>query len=196
MDIEEKYLVPEPVLFNCIKHHAGYVSMFTGELINDLNTLGNSQMDLYTGNIPPARIAQEVTDYLRERNILQPDAYFSWLKSLKSQYGRISLSDKSEWVLLPGKIPGRHVHIHPARYSLFTIRVRSETIKSAIATLYYCNKYGKDHTDLNTINEARVKLLALSPVREVNPQRGLGKVLSILIDAGRMDITGFRQGAG
>ncbi|HOW39864.1 MAG TPA: hypothetical protein PL123_04920 [Bacteroidales bacterium] len=57
------YQIPEPVLFNPLKHHLGFIREFAGpdwdkqrkvsdnELIKELKHLGNSVMDVYTGKL-------------------------------------------------------------------------------------------------------------------------------------------------
>lgn len=191
MLINNDFGTPFPVLFNCIKHHSGYVSEFIRSIDitcpDDLqllkgafNIIGSSQMDLYTGKLMPMQIAGEITSWLKTKELLNKSVYLSWLNTAKLKYREIKLSDGSVWVLLPGKTAGRHVHIHPGRYSRFTVRVRSETLKTAIAVLCFCNCHGKDHTNLKVINEARTELLDLSPVKEVSLQRGLGKMIGIL----------------
>ena len=211
MDNQLFHIVPEPLLFNCLKHHAGYVAEFirsfddparpavkkpgspgikdhcgkfeaeTGKrLREELIIIGKSQMDLYTGRLSPGRIAEEITVYLKSKDLLKKEKYLSRISEASSSFIETRLSDSSVWVLLPGKMPGRHVHIHPGRHSPLTMRIRSETLKTAIAVLCYCNRYGKDHSDLDVINEARTKLLELSPVKEVNPGRGLGRMIEIL----------------
>ena len=211
MDNQHSHIVPEPILFNSLKHHAGYVAGFIRgfsdhlrpagkmpgspgikESCSDLETeaakrlreklliIGKSQMDLYTGRLSPGRIAEEITGYLKLKDLINKEKYLRSISQTQLSFMETRLSDNSVWVLLPGKIPGRHVHIHPGRHSPLTIRVRSETLKTAIAVLCYCNRYCKDHYDLDVINRARTKLLELSPVKEVNPKRGLGKMIEIL----------------
>jgi hypothetical protein len=211
MDNQLSHNVTEPILFNSLKHHAGYVAEFIRKfsdtfrpackmpessgikefccdfeaeagkrLREELLIIGKSQMDLYTGRLSPGRIAEEITGYLKSKDLLKKEKYLGGISQTHLSFMEIRLSDSSVWVLLPGKIPGRHVHIHPGRHSPLTMRVRSETLKTAITVLCYCNRFGKDHSDLDVINKARTKLLELSPVKEVNPGRGLGRMIEIL----------------
>ena len=142
--------------------------------------IGKSQMDLYTGNLTPRQIAGEITRYLKSKNILEKEDYLNWISSAVNSYIKPGLSDGSVWVLLPGKTAGRHIHIHPGRYSPFTLRVRSETLKTSIAVLCYCKHYRSNPLEIRVINEVRVKLLDLSPVKEVERDRGLGRMIRIL----------------
>ena len=211
MDNQHSHIVPEPLLFNGLKHHAGYVAEFIRgfcdifspagntpgspeikEYQGDFETeagkrlreklliIGKSQMDLYTGRLCPFQIAEEIRGYLKAKDLIKKEKYLGRIRQPQSSFIETRLSDNSVWVLLPGMMPGRHVHIHPGRHSPLTIRVRSETLKTAIAVLCYCKRYGKDHSDLDAINKARINLLELSPVKEVHPNRGLGRMIEIL----------------
>ncbi len=174
-------------MLNCLKHHAGYISGFisgykvdASGLEEQLLVLGKSQMDLYTGDLSPAQVTGEIKSLIGIKLTASERAYLSWLEETSGRYRELSLSDSSMWILLPGKEKGRYVHVHPGRWSPYTMRVRSETLKSAIATLIYCRLHGGDCSGLNVINEARVQLLGLSPVKEAGPRRGLGRMISIL----------------
>ncbi len=181
------YNLPKPLLLNCLKHHAGYVAGFIRNFDSPLSSvgaklacIGKSQMDLYIGSLSTPDIFREITCYLKRKRLLEEAAYIHWINSSSSLYRKTLLSDGAVWIFLPGKVAGRYVHIHPGRYSPFTMRVRSETLKTAIAVLCYSKRYDKDHTDPEVINEARTKLLDLSPVRSVNAQKGTGKLIRIL----------------
>ncbi len=180
--------IPRPLLFNCMKHHAGYIARFIsgfskGSLpsLNEyLSPVGKSQMDLYTGSLGPHEISSEIKGFLHSRNLLDKEPYLRWLESPGAEFREAKLSDNSVWILLPGKIAGRHIHIHPGRYSPFTVRVRAETLRTAIAVLIYCRLHGGSCHSLTAVNEARQRLLEQSPVKEVSSRRGLGRVIAIL----------------
>ncbi len=180
--------VQGPLLFNCMKHHAGFIASFISSfrgsslpsLKEHLSPIGKSQMDLYTGSLEPHEISSEIKDFLHARDLLGEKSYLQWLAGSGVKYREAKLSDESVWVFLPGKITGRHVHIHPGRYSPFTIRVRSETLRTAIAVLIYCRLHGGNCHSLAVVNEARERLLELSPVKEVSSRRGLGRMIAIL----------------
>jgi hypothetical protein len=186
--------VPEPFLFNPLKHHAGHISGFIRDLIkcpaysdeklkNELLLIGKSQTDLYTGREKPVAIALQIRDFLEERGLSGENTYLAWLGPDNPGYRKIRLNDESEWILLPGKIPGRWIHIHPARYSRYSIRVRAETLKTAIGAIYYSGKHGLNHFDLNVVNLVRTGLLNQSPIKELSPHRGTGRIIRILEDS-------------
>lgn len=193
MCFDYKYTIPEPVLFNPVKHHAGFICDFIKKkaamgnvydqktLKADLSIIGKSQMDLYTGSIPPFEIAGEIKKYLTNNILFMKPDYLAWIGKAKASFRTTTLTDGSLWVLLPGEIPGRWVHIHPGRHSTHTVRVRAETLKTAIAAIYYCTRHGADCYDLSVINIVRTSLLGLSPMKEVSVEKGTGKVIGILL---------------
>jgi hypothetical protein len=192
------WIVPEPFLFNPLKHHAGYISSLISKsdydqntdksFVTDLKSIGRSQMDLYTGTIPPREIAYEIREQLKNNGLITINNYLHWIGSEMSGFRTITLSDRSLWILLPGKIPGRWIHFHPGRYSPCTARVRSENLKTAIATLYFCKKHGRSPDDIQTINHVRVTMLGLSPVKNIVPEKGTGRLIKLLsgIGSGKM----------
>lgn len=184
-------LLPFPVLMNPLKHHAGYIIDYINrieiisaagveKLKTDLKEIGKSQMDLYSGNLSLEEIAEGIKLFLNSNHLLEKKAYILWLNSSGQRFRTITLMDGSKWILLPGNLPVRWVHIHPARYSPFTLRVRSDTLKTAIAVICYCNNYGPGYPDLNVINQTRINLLHLSPMKEISPEKGTGKLIRIL----------------
>ena len=186
--------IPEPFLFNPLKHHAGYISDFIKKIVAgpqmkadilqaELNIIGKSQTDLYTGKTGISKITDEIWKFLEHNRIIKESDYLSWLGQDKPAYRTLTIKDGSQWVLLPGKNSGRWIHIHPARYSPFTIRVRSETLKTAIALIYHCYKHGTGLYNLNVINHVRMSLLNLSPMKDISPHKGTGKIIRILSKA-------------
>jgi hypothetical protein len=183
--------IPEPVMLNGMKHHAGFLADFisnfdaeandnVAQLNNEIAIIGNSQMDFYTGILQPLQIGLEVYDFLDKNRILDKLSYLTFLEKQGKPYRVIFLSDGSGWVLLPGKLKDRHVHIHPGRVSSHTIRVRAQTLKSAIAILCMSKKYQEDPADINFVNEIRVDILGLPPVKDISGSTGLGKLIGIL----------------
>lgn len=186
-------LLPLPVLTNPLKHHAGYITDYikfieiksaagVEKLKTDIKEIGKSQMDLYTGHLSLEKIAEDIKSFLKSNHCLEKKAYVSWINSSGRRFRTITITDGSKWILLPGNLQERWVHIHPARYSPFTLRVRSETLKTVIAVLCYCKNYGLGYPGLNVVNRARINLLHLSPMKEISPEKGTGKLIRILSD--------------
>lgn len=106
---------------------------------NELVVIGHSLIDLYLGEMSVEQIEDEILQQLRLLNIHHSVDYETWLESARG-YQLIRLSDSSVWTLRRSKANDfQYIHIHPARYSPLTIRIKSETLKTAIA--YHCLKH-------------------------------------------------------
>ncbi len=149
------------------------------EVAARLTTLGNSQMDVYTGALLPAAIAEGVAGYLSEYHLLEPGAYAGWLQTAGG-YRLVTLSDQSEWVLRWGEVPGSYAHIHPARYSPFSIRVKASTLKTAIVVCIWHRLSPHEQPHLTEINQLRRAWLQLPPMRSVEEAEGLRRLLTRL----------------
>ncbi|WP_299756138.1 hypothetical protein [uncultured Pontibacter sp.] len=177
--------LPEPILFHPLKHHLGYILGFVQESIDlpevqlqkALRTIGGSQLDLYIGPLTAQQLSEEVILYLQERDLLQPEAFREHLAP--NGYRTYTLSDKSVWAMRWGVHANRHVHLHPGRYSLHTLRVKANHLKTAIAVAVASIKYGL-RINLELLNQVRAAWLALPPVPEYTAAEGLGKVMLLL----------------
>ncbi|MGC8823871.1 MAG: hypothetical protein ACP5PZ_04660 [Bacteroidales bacterium] len=172
-----------PILFNALKHHLATIKYFVDnpplQWRDELVVIGHSLIDLYVGHMLEHQIIEETMKQLKQLNVLSLPLYETWIGSMG--YRLIHLSDGSIWTLRRSKANNlKYIHIHPARNSPFTLRVKSETIKTAIA--YHCLKYYQS-TDQNflpgltektgfteTLNFVR-KYIGLSPVKKAE-QRG------------------------
>jgi hypothetical protein len=184
-EIDEE--MPPPFLLNCWKHHARTIlarvsaTVARGEgavrdLPRRLILVGHEIMDLYLGALSPAQIADETRELLVPRGAFEPGAFGAWIEPLGG-YATLALSDRSVWVLRASPVEGRHIHVHPGRRSPHSVRVRANLQKSVIATLAWASLRGLDPGRVATVNEARRELLALSPVRSVEEDRGFGELL-------------------
>ena len=89
--------------------------------------------------------------------------------------------DGSRWVLRAATTRLRHVHLHPARWSPSSIRVKATVLKTAYAVLAYTRTHGGDPLDRATINGVRSAHLGLPPLgRDPEAEAGLGAVLGLL----------------
>jgi hypothetical protein len=185
------FQIPEPVLFNPLKHHLGYIRDFAGterkggkevsdtELIKELKHLGNSVMDVYSGRLGIERIACEVIELLKEGNVLEMESFISWAGIKMEDHRLISLSDRSEWMVKYNDNISRFVHIFPARGSSHSFRVKSNTLKSAL--LYYM-LVGKDYITGDDLNRVR-PMLGLSPVKDAADTEAIVEMIEILRNA-------------
>jgi hypothetical protein len=182
--------VHPPVLFHPLKHHLLSIRNFIeahalqGETVMPevaarLTTLGNSQMDVYTGALSSATLAADVTQHLADHHLLEAGAYAGWLQ-VSGGYRLITLSDHSQWVLRWGEVPARYVHIHPARYSPFTIRVKASTLKTAIVVCIWQWQHPLEPGQLAGVNQLRRDWLQLPPMRSFEEAEGLHRMLDWL----------------
>ncbi|WP_276497596.1 hypothetical protein [Pontibacter litorisediminis] len=178
--------LPKPILFHPLKHHLGYVKAFTArsvavpeqELRQALKRIGGSQLDLYVGPLSPLQISEEVIAYLTQHLLLPPKTYRQHLSP--GGYRLCTLSDGSAWTLRWGVHQGRHVHLHPGRYALHTLRVKANHLKTALAVAVASIKYGHS-INLQLLNQVRAEWLGLSPVPAYTADEGLGRVLELVV---------------
>lgn len=179
--------LPEPIAFNTWKHHLGFVKgaieVFEigslQNLIQQLISIKSSILDFYSGTITPREISNQILNYLINQGYSSFESYNTWVKE-GDDFRNIILNDGSEWILTLGRFPNRYIHIHPARYSLYTIRVRSSTLK--VALLFAAlSKHSSTEFSLKVVNEMRVKYLNLSPVKSINSSGSLRLLVSDLL---------------
>ncbi|OMP79002.1 hypothetical protein [[Flexibacter] sp. ATCC 35208] len=166
------------ILFNALKHHRGYIhqqiALATPDTLPELlKKLGNSQMDIYYGHLSQEGLFEEVLSHIP---VADEAAYLAWLQGA---YREIILSDTSKWILLEGNVPGQYIHIHPARYSPESMRVKATILKTAIACIVV--HPGVTHPDLNMVNHIRKTILGLSPVRDLAQCQHLWQVMNLLL---------------
>lgn len=179
--------LPEPILFHPLKHHLGYIREFIqaqqeaeeAVLIAQFKTIGSSQLDLYLGKLSAQQIANETILYLQAQRTLEPDTYQLYLSGSAENYRLITLSEGSDWVLRWGVVAGRHVHLHPARYSQHTLRVKANSLKTAVAVNMAVRRY-KLPLDLQLVNQVRTQWLGLSPIPAYLPESTLVKLINLL----------------
>ena len=189
----EKYQVPNLVLMNLYKHHAGVVKDLIDhavdlghshfEALNDtVKVLGENLMDLYIGELTPKQIAEIVLKDLEKNERIESQAFQAWVDQAKGyQVIDFDTVDQSRWVLRLTENSTRYVHIHPGRWSPATLRVRAHTLKTAILTLVDAKLNDLDPFDVKRVNELRVEWLELSPIREVVLENGLGKLMNLFL---------------
>jgi len=181
-----------PLTLNCWKHHAGFIKkqieiyrhekISVEELQKTLLVIGESQMDLYVGELYPQKICDEIVSKLKSTGKLAFEAYKKWLFEKGHEYKLVEISDNSVWALRLGKQEERYVHIHPGRYSPVTLRVKALTLKAAIAVLII--NYEKNFPLIDTlkINEVRKKILNSPPVKKISSNSAVVRVINILKD--------------
>ncbi len=136
------------------------------EISRTLKSIGGSQFDLYTGNLNEAGISDQITAKLKNNKIFSKTRYFEWLDTADKGFHNISIDDGSVWTMLKGNFDDYYIHIHPARYSPNTIRVKANPWKSAIASLIYCKMNINKACIKSVINRSREVFAGLGPVHE------------------------------
>lgn len=183
------YQIPEPFLFNPLKHHLGFMRDYIAQKIDEyipdnknitreLKHLGTSVMDVYTGNMTIKNICREMEEFLVNRNLNYLSAYSVWTGMTPDKFKIISLTDGSQWTLKFHNNNLRFVHIFPARNSPHTFRVKSNTLKSA---MIYSILIGKDYITGDDLNKVR-PLLGLSPVKDTIDTEAILEMIEILRD--------------
>lgn len=180
--------IPEPLLFNPLKHYLAFIKDFVSshssdikdpglkELTRELKHLGTCVMDIYTGELSQEIIFREIEEFLKTNKIEQKEIYKEWTGNGFNDFRIISLSDSSQWTLKYHNNETRYVHIFPARSSPHSFRVKANTLKSAIL---YIILIGKDYVSEDDLNTARA-LAGLSPVKEVADAEAVTEMIEIL----------------
>lgn len=180
--------IPEPFQFNPLKHHLSFIREFISfeikiedpdkgkNIVRQMKHIGTSVMDIYTGNLSVNKILEEVKSYLSAENLISAEAFPVWTGRHFSDFKIIPLSDGSHWMLKYHNQKNRHVHLFPARSSQHTLRVKANTLKSAI--LYIILK-GKDFITDEDLNMSRA-IAGLSPVKEVAESEAFYEMIELL----------------
>lgn len=180
--------IPEPVIFNPLKHYLAFIKSYietkaeaerypgSSDFIKELKHLGTCVMDVYHGDLLPEKIFSEITGFLETKGCLQREEYMKWAGRSWKSFRIITLSDGSQWTLKYNDNAVRYVHIFPARMSPYTFRVKANTIKSAVL---YLVLIGKDFISDDDLNKTRA-LAGLSPVKEVADAEAVTEMIEIL----------------
>lgn len=161
--------IPSPFRFNCLKHHAGCIKQFiihkrsnpvSQEVYLSLTRVGSSVSDLYFGEMSVAEILESVSGRLVKESAFKYDDFKDWIASSGEGFRYFTLADSSRWIikLLKGE---SYIHIFPARGSDHTVRVKGNSLKTA---MWLSIEGYKSLPSLEILNRAR-KNLNLSPVR-------------------------------
>ena len=180
------YKIDKPVIFNYWKHHFNFLlnesyklcsQLRMADLISHLDSLGGSQFDVYEGSLSPLEISNEVANILRNNGHFYRKNYEGWIKKEEKKYQMVTLSDKSIWTLRIGDDPEYYVHIHPGRYSKHTFRARAMLMRTAVLSACYAKAHNRDPYDLELINYVRDNYMFEQPVKNINKENGLGKLI-------------------
>ena len=184
------YFNQAPIILNTWKHSLIYIRSqiqffrlfpknYPQDLLQGFQKIGESQFDLYTGGLDPVSIIKEVASQLSELNLIEHSQYQEWIGTQRHNYRNLQLPDQSKWILRNGNHPQNYIHLHPARYSQHSIRIKGTALKTAIAVKIQA-KNEMQLFDVEFVNQVRRDLLNLSPLRQLNSDTGTGKALLLL----------------
>lgn len=176
--------IPEPITFNPVKHHFRFLLRKIEDwrlqdwqqTEEQLRVIGNNLLDFYLGDLSINAICSETLLYFKTNNLLEREIFSEWIQPM--EYKKIELSDKSQWVIKKGDSLARYLHIHPGKYSVHTIRVRAATLKTVIAMKIHLPEKNAMLT-LEEVNHIRAEFLELSPVKQLQPEKGILKLWQI-----------------
>jgi hypothetical protein len=182
--------IPPPLLFNPLKHHLGFIREYISENLNtekkiknlsvikDLKHIGGSLMDIYYGDLSPEDVILEILKFLEDNHLIKKDHFVKWAGRDPKDLRTIKLSDDSEWVLKSFNNEIRYVHPFPARYSLHSLRVKANSIRSAVLYMIFI---GKDFITEEDLNIAR-SVSGLSPIKNLTDAEAITKMIELLRD--------------
>jgi len=140
--------------------------------------IGNTNVDFYYGSLDPNNISNQIISRITAEIDLNIDNFKEWVRSIDSDYKEIILSDGSSWTIRLGQIDNRFIHIHPSRYSKKTIRVKSSTLKTAVA-FFYNYGFSAENISVEKINYIRHKIVKLPPFKSNSSLVALSRVVGV-----------------
>lgn len=178
-----------PFIFNAQKHHAGFLKNLVyeatksglrkAELLAIIQKIGNSMIDIYYGALSIDAIITEIRNHLVEGDHFERDKFETYIHQAQAAYVNIVISDTSVWTLLIGNDHECYIHIHPARKSPYTLRVRALALKTAlILNIYYSSTLESGDLVL-LVNEVRQNFLNESPIKNISYTKNLRRVIDL-----------------
>jgi len=136
-------------------------------------------MDLYYGRYSPSEISNQIINSIKRKKISSENHYDEWLKNEGKDYKLLELKDKSIWTLRLGETRERYVHIHPARYSPHTIRVKATALKTVILILCLEDFGELKDIDTESVNITRKKYLNEPPLKSLSGSSSFMRLLDL-----------------
>ncbi len=181
--------IPVPITFNPHKHHFQFLKQKIEEwnlyawdkVEKELIYIGDNLLDFYLGDINVRQICSECLLYFRTENINDFSSFKKWLGT--NEYCKIQLSDSSQWIIKQGIDEKRYIHIHPAKYSRHTVRIRAITLKTVLSLQVHSIRISNNmNENLEKVNYIRENYLHLSPVKSLNKKEGIYKIWKLFDD--------------
>ena len=128
-------------------------------------------------------ICESIGFQLQKQNHFEDEQYNHWISSSKKSYKLVDIRDDSRWTLLIGKGDGRYIHIHPARYSAKTMRIRALPFKTATMLLATPQIELTSENLVESINYIRKLYFNEPPVKDWRDTKNIQKIAAILRDS-------------
>ena len=171
------------VTFNANKHHFQFLvnkielwkKQDWPQVEPEILLMGENLLDFYTGTLSVGKIENDCIRYFHEKGINEKTAFLKWL--YPAEYRKIVLSDMSEWVIKTGNDTEKYIHIHPAKYSPNTTRVRATTLKTVVVLMIENAAVSTQMSEnLAMVNQIRARKLKLSPIKSLQNGKGILKL--------------------
>lgn len=187
-------VIPVPFLMNAQKHHIEALRGLIAQVVplgeeglekmaEALVPLGQGFMDFYHGGLSLAAVCSMLSASLLSEGADNADAYKAWIAK-EGTYRTIVLdADQSVWVFFPTDDSERFAHVHPARYSPHTTRIRANTLKTVVMALAYALQHEEEGRDIDVINLVRTRWLALSPLPSLEDSAALETTFQLFLAA-------------
>lgn len=181
MALTEKNQVP--VTFNALKHHFRFLlreiehwkNIDWKQVEPEILLMGENLLDFYTGLLSVEDIVSECLQYFTRIKAIEKPAFTEWL--FQCEYRKIILGDSSEWIIKLGNSSEMYIHIHPAKQSPHTLRVRASTLKTVVMLMIKNVSISAHMSEnLKTVNNIRVEYLQLSPIKSLQQGKGILKL--------------------
>jgi hypothetical protein len=172
VNMEEDFNIAFPIKFNPLKHHWDCIlhllqSANQTDIIEQFSEFCNNYIDIYTGQLSPEQISNEILSELIFNERLLLPHFKIWI-SLGRGYRTIRLTDHSEWIIRESDDERRYIHVHPARTGPLSFRMKGSTLK----TLLLLKLEFPDIRSVDQLNKIRRKI-GLSPIKKLELGKGI-----------------------
>lgn len=172
VNMEEDFNIPFPIKFNPLKHHWDCIlhllkSANPSVIIEQFSEFCNNYIDIYTGQLSPEQISNEILSELKFKDKLLLPHFKTWIASSRG-YRMIRLTDHSEWIIRESDDERRYIHVHPARTGPLSFRLKGSTLK----TLLLLKLEFPDIQSVDQLNKVR-RNIGLSPIKKLEAGKGI-----------------------
>jgi hypothetical protein len=174
-----------PITFNPYKHHLDFLkekiltwqNQSWAEVEKEMVLIGTNLIDLYCGKLSVDEIGQQCLHFAEKEDLTSAEKLKNWL--FPKEFRKIKFSDNSEWVVKQGLDSTRFLHVHPAKHSPLTVRVRGTTLKTVVALRVLTGEKRENRLELQRVNRVRTEKLGLSPVKTLEKGKGIARIWAL-----------------